>query len=366
MEMIYEVDETQMICETDEMQIISKSIYTIDYNDSKVIARTIPDHFNSYINNLIDFINGNKHVRNYKARSQSTQVVTNIKKIIGATGEGTIDKARVDLNNNEIAERLLLKEIEKQEHISRMKNNIKKGSVIQVLLKDNNSYKYLIAKVDYLNFIDDSDLSSKIGFSAKNKDIGKTCLFEILVEDEIIVDSAKVYLDNQAKYWADDFLELEEMRSDEVNTSLVFKEVELVLKRNIKPKSLNDFTVLRNSLIGKLKSSTHIDYKEMVRDLIENYTPDNRESLTVEHMKKVMDKLNELPETKKFDVQFQPVPSAIKARIKRKFNVTTGIEINVADYIEDIKDIIHSVEENDGSRYIRIKTTDEETFNSFK
>ncbi|MFR4161800.1 MAG: hypothetical protein ACLT0R_04285 [Paraclostridium sordellii] len=292
----------QMICEADEMQIISKSIYTIDYNEEKVIQRNIPDHFNNYIKGLIDFINENRSVRNYKAESQSTQVVTNIKKIIKATEENTIDE--INLNNKEIAERLLSKEIIKQERISRMNNNIKKGSIIQVLLKENTTYKYLIAKVDYLDFIDDKDFIKKIGFSAKNKDIGKTCLFEIMEEDELIIDSAKIYLDNKASYWSDDFLELVEMRSNEVNTNLLFKEVEGVLKRNIKKKSPNDFTVLRNSLIGKLKSSDHIDYNEMIKDLIENYTPYNRESLTHEHMNKVMAKLNELPEKKSLIYNF--------------------------------------------------------------
>ncbi|MFR4161799.1 MAG: hypothetical protein ACLT0R_04280 [Paraclostridium sordellii] len=60
------------------------------------------------------------------------------------------------------------------------------------------------------------------------------------------------------------------------------------------------------------------------------------------------------------------MPSIIKAKIKRTFNVTSGIEIKVADYIEDIKEVIYSVEESDGSRYIKIKTTDEETFDAFK
>ena len=155
------------------------------------------------------------------------------------------------------------------------------------------------------------------------------------------------------------------MMSDEVNTETVFKEVERVLKSTVKKKSPSDYTVIRNSLIGKLKTSTHIDYSTMVKDLLENYSPEDSVNLTREHLDKTIEKLNKLPEEKNFDLQFKPVPNAIKARIGKRYNVTTGIEIKVADYIPEIRNVIKSIEENDGTRYLKIKTTDNDTFNSF-
>ncbi|AXU29187.1 TPA: hypothetical protein ACKONR_001190 [Clostridioides difficile] len=353
------------------MELISKSIYTIDYENSLISSRSIPDYFNEYIESLIEFVDENINVRLYRTRSQATQVVTNIKNIINESIREDIDKDVITLNHKEIAERLLLKEIEAQERISRMGTNIKKGSIIQVLLKEKTSdcYRYVIAKVDYLDFIDDTDFRKKIGFSAKNKDIGKTCIIETtsLEDDEIFIDNAKVYLDGQAKYWTDDFLELIEMRSDETNTKMVFKEVEAVLKRYIKRKSPKDFTILRNSLIGKLRSNNHIDYNtNIVKELVRDYTPEDESMLDSSFMENLVEKLRELPTKKNFDLQFQSVPSAINAKIKKRYPVYTGIEIKVDSYINDIKEIITSIEEVDGSRYIKIKTTNDDTFNCFK
>lgn len=353
------------------MEIISKSIYTIDYESSMISSRSIPEYFNEYIENLIRFVNENINVRLYRTRSQATQVVTNIKNIITENIKQVIDEDVIKSNHKDIAERLLLKEIEAQERISRMGTNIKKGSIIQVLLKDENCdrYQYLIAKVDYLDFIDDTDFRKKIGFSAKNKDIGKTCIIETtsLEDEEVIIDNAKVYLDGQAKYWTNDFLELIEMRSDETNTKMVFKEVEAVLTKYIKRKSPKDFTILRNSLIGKLRSNNHIDYNtNIVKELVCDYTPEDESILNSSIIENVVEKLRELPITKNFDLQFQSVPSAINAKIKKRYPVYTGIEIKVDSYINDIKEVISSVEEVDGSRYIKIKTTNDDTFNSFK
>ena len=42
------------------------------------------------------------------------------------------------------------------------------------------------------------------------------------------------------------------------------------------------------------------------------------------------------------------------------------IEIKITDSIEDIKHTIKSVEEQDGNRYLKIKTNNDETFNYFK
>lgn len=346
-------------------QIIFKSINNIDLNKEEVIGRKIPNHFNNYIESLIEFINSNNRIRYYKPRSQSTQVISNIKSIIESTQKEVPIAEFITKNNFEISERLLREEIKKQEHINRLGNDIKKGSIIQVLLKDGETYKYLIAKVDFAEWIDNDDFATKIGFSAKAKNIGKTCLFEIHDTGTLFVDSAKIYLDNEAKYWANDFLELKEMLSDEVNTDIVFKEVERVFKDKIKKKSLSDYTVLRNSLIGKLKTSNHIDYNLMIKDLIDNYTPDDKDKLTKEVMNDVKEKLEKLPQSKSFDLQFNPVPSAIKAKIRSKYKVSPGIEIKVDDFIKDIKSVISSLEDSDGERFLKIKTTDKSTFDAF-
>ena len=56
-----------------------------------------------------------------------------------------------------------------------------KGSLIQALLYDeeNESFSYLLAKVEHSDFVDDADLSFKSGFSKNKKTYWKSCLFSL-------------------------------------------------------------------------------------------------------------------------------------------------------------------------------------------
>lgn len=67
----------------------------------------------------------------------------------------------------------------------------------------------------------------------RTQKIWKTCLFEI---DDLnsVKFLARIYSNTVAKYWWHDFLELNELQSDELNTKRAFKAVESTLSRNLK------------------------------------------------------------------------------------------------------------------------------------
>ena len=126
----------------------------------------------------------------------------------------------------------------------------KKGSLIQALLYDDtaDTYKYLLAKVEHSDFVDDTDFTFKTGFSKDKKTIWKSCLFDI-VNPEAEVFNAIIYLDTKAKYWSSDFLELEEVISDEKNIISAFSAIDETLNRNVKRGAPQDYTFLRNAFI---------------------------------------------------------------------------------------------------------------------
>ena len=41
------------------MEILYKSVRIIDYDNQRVVARTVPDSFNDYVNDLIEYISHN-------------------------------------------------------------------------------------------------------------------------------------------------------------------------------------------------------------------------------------------------------------------------------------------------------------------
>lgn len=125
--------------------------------------------------------------------------------IANAQSEGNNDNVE-----KEIACRLVQSEIKVQEAINKLGVKVKRGSLVQALIQEENAdlteFLYLIAKVEHSEWIDEADLLTKIGFSSGKKNIWKSCIFECFSrENNILVGSAKVYVDATTKYWHDSF-----------------------------------------------------------------------------------------------------------------------------------------------------------------
>lgn len=340
------------------MEIVNQTIRVIDYINNAVYKRDTPDEFSDYVRQLITYINNNTSIREYCTRSVNTEVISCILDIINNQFDTNFVTEKIDL----IANRLLIKERETQNTVSHI-TDVQKGSLIQVLLYDNenNKYTYLLAKVAHTDFVDDSDFSFKSGFSKDMIKLWKSCIFEI---DDLNASSfhAKVYSDTVAKYWYDSFLELDQRVSDEVNTERAFRAIDSALNRNIKSISPRDHFLLRNAVIVYFKKNDYIDYETMVQSTLDNYHPVDLEQ---EKMKKIIERIRELPEKHHFDKQFNSVPSAIDSKIKKVFDVYQGVQLKITDAIADIDDIISAYRDTDGNKYIKIKTDNDLTFRRF-
>ena len=199
------------------MQILHNSIRIIDYVNERIYNRDTPETFSEYISELIAHINSNQYVRAYKTTSNSTEVISCVLEIVDSKDSSDVFEAKSNL----IANRLLRKEIEAQNHVGRMNVTVRKGSLIQALLFDQVSvtYQYLIAKVEHSEFVDDSDYSFKTGFSKDKKTIWKSCLFDLFNPAAETFD-VKIYSDTKANYWSNDFLELVELINDETENRI--------------------------------------------------------------------------------------------------------------------------------------------------
>lgn len=341
------------------MKIITQTIRIIDYESNKVYTRATPETFSEYIEQLITYINGNTSVREYKTRSVHTEVVSSILELI----KNRVNDEIVEQNVNMIAERLLLKEVEAQQHIVHLSTNVQKGSLVQALLYDeeNDKYVYLLAKVEHTDFVDDSDFSFKTGFSKDKKTMWKSCLLEVndLTQLEYY---AYIYSNTVAKYWHSDFLELDELKSDESNTNKAFRAIENTLSRNIKKDFPKDHTIIRNAIISYFKSNDQIDYNELLNNTIGKYQP---VEIPKDKMVAMLNKLQELPDKYEFDRQFNSTPSVINARIRKVYSVYQGIELRITDAVDDIENTIQAYRADDGNRYLQIRTNNDLIFKQF-
>lgn len=341
------------------MEIVIQTIRIIDYENNAVYVRDTPETFSDYVRQLITYINGNTSIREYRTRSVNTEVISCILDIVKNQIDTDLVMGKIDF----IANRLLLKEREAQTSVAHMDTNVQKGSLIQALLYDeeDDKYTYLLAKVEHTDFVDDSDFSFKSGFSKDMKKLWKSCTFGI---DELnsAYYSAKVYSNTVAKYWYDNFLELDQVVSDEVNTDKAFRAIDSTLNRNVKNIAPRDHTLLRNTMITYFRSNDYIDYDTMIKNTLENYQPMELEQ---EKLEKVIEKLRELPEKHNFDKQFNTVSSAINARIRKVYDICHGVQLRITDYVDDFDDTIKAYRDNDGNRYIRIKTDNDLTYRRF-
>ena len=101
----------------------------------------------------------------------------------------------------------------------------------------------------------------------------------------------------------------------------------------------------------------------MVSNLLDSYKPQD-EKINEDKIIKIKEKLLEQPALCGFDNQFNVVNSAINGRIRQIYHVNDGIDLRVNGAIENILEKIIAVEEN-GARYIKIRTTDNSTFSKF-
>lgn len=343
------------------MQIKQKSIRIIDYESERILTRETPPAFETYVSELIEHIRNNTSTREYKTRSNETEVIGSILRLCSSQNDAEAVVSKMDV----IANRLLLKEVNAQDRIARTSTNVQKGSLIQALLydEDNAVQMYLLAKVEHSEWVDDADFSFKTGFSKDKKTIWKSCLFDLsdLTGSEF---HAKIYSNTVAKYWSDDFLELEEMNDDESNTARAFGAIEVILNQNFKGMSSPDHTVIRNGFISYLKNNEYVDFPTMVDAILANYSPVD-ESVSSEKIQTIRSKLLEQPEKRRFDSQFISINSAINARIRKVYNINEGIDLKVSKAIDDLPHIIKAVEEN-GVRYIKIRTNNTNTYNFFR
>lgn len=336
------------------MELKLASIYTID-RQNKTVLKNTPDedsNFEEYFNTVLVKIAQNEEVKNCLPKASHTQVISSVSKLI----EVQNDEDECDILFNEISKRLLEKELVVQKKISRLKQEVQVGSLMQALfyMEKEARYMYLIAKVGHIDFINQRGLSEATGFP-KDIRLYKSCVIYLNLNKEVL--GTQVHLDYVAKYWYDDFLELRELTSNEKNTDTSFKAIDGYLNRGLKEEYPEDRAFLRNSFIHYFRQNNLMNYDTMISDIFDNYNPIDT-NFSVEKYKK---KFLELPTKKGFDRNFEIVPEIIKARIRTSYSIYPGITMKVTAN----RNVIDSIEEN-GKKFLKIEVTDETTFNEFK
>ena len=362
------------------MQILFSSLHNLDLAQDDPVKKDIPDDFKPFIERYINYAcNENKTFRLYIVSDINRTVVNCISKLcwesVKSTGNESVEKAQQSFTDS-IASKLQDVERNVQERIQHM-TSVQKGSIIQALILNTEAefskealltgntptyFRYIVAKVEHEGYFNSETLKKSLGFPSENNQVWKSTIFDITFDEnhEPTFSDVRVYVNNKAKYWADEFLELKAKQTDVENTKAAFHAVDKVFLP-LKHESPQDYYNLRNSLVHKLQSDKDISFPDMVEDLVGSYVPASDNVNTAE----IKDKLTEAGKSGKFDTQFHADPSALKKDFKMTFHVAPSVDLVIKEGLPNWKEQINTIRKSDGSKYIMIKCDDENVLRNF-
>lgn len=326
------------------MDIRKLTLHKID------ISKNIPEMINidiqkdtiiEYINNLVNEIIENPNKRIHRFKEGETQVKSSIRKLV-------LDDLDIDSIILFNAKRLLEKE-QKADNLLKQKNldvNIQKGSLLHLHFIQDDISKVLICKVEYDEILNEFTFDKNSGLNTKKK------VFKAFL---MYIDTGNIYLNdkNNSKYWWDDFLELEQINDDDKNTEKSLNEIDKILMPH-RVKHFADYIVIRNTLIGHYRTRDNFNFSDMLEEVFTNYHP-----IEADFPKdKIINKISALPIKKGFDTQFIIVKKKINKKIQNKIRLANNLYLSIDDYVEELKNIIEPFEDEEGNKFVKIKSTE--------
>ena len=331
------------------MEVSYIQLIKIDHDNNNVVVEPIDEQENvkQYVMDMLATISENVGEREYLFKDGEETMKIYLNSFINEE-----DKSDITLN---IAKRLLSKEKDAQikyAHITQIQKGIMLASLCKMTDRD---YKVIIAKGDYSEFLEEASGEKRNGLPTKKK-IFKSFIANVVIVDGTYSISKMVTFDvnsSQAKYWYNDFLDLEAKLDDEANTKKAFDEINARILTPIKKDSKDDYWCLYNATLSYMRSEGEFDIEYYANEILGKYTPKNPNVKVKDLSKKAL----ELPEKRNFDKKFTKVPKAINKKIKAIIPLTEDISLSVADNSNpSLKNVIKPHEDEEGCKYIMVRS----------
>lgn len=331
------------------MEVSYIQLIKIDHDNNNVVVEPIDEQENikQYVMDMLATISENVGEREYLFKDGEETMKIYLNSFINEE-----DKSDITLN---IAKRLLSKEKDAQikyAHITQIQKGIMLASLCKMTDRD---YKVIIAKADYSEFLEEASGEKRNGLPTKKK-IFKSFIANVVIVNGAYSISKMVTFDvnsSQAKYWYNDFLDLEAKLDDEANTKKAFDEINARILTPIKKDSKDDYWCLYNATLSYMRSEGEFDIEYYANEILGKYTPKNPNVKIKDLSKKAL----ELPEKRNFDKKFTKVPKAINKKIKAIIPLTEDISLSVADNSNpSLKNVIKPHEDEEGCKYIMVKS----------
>ncbi|WP_296619224.1 nucleoid-associated protein [Marivirga sp.] len=327
------------------MEIKFTTLHHVDHLGNEIRIIPISSHsevLQIYAERLIQEIKDSRNKREFEFRSETTEVRQTLNSFLE-----DIFEEGVEVNSK----RLLTEEKKAQRKIDHLDVQIQKGSLFQAHLIDGSEHYIVISKADHSKYIDEIDFVLKHGLPWDKK-IFKA--FLVRFDDNKEVQEVYVYdtTSKMSRYWWDDFLELNEKYTDSHNTKTSLDILDQKLFNYMKKQYPADHTILRNSVIGYFRNSSEFELEEFLDKNFRTYTPIDEDFPKEKYIKKI----EEFPEKYNFDSRFSIKQEEIKKRKVNKIPLSNEMELILKDHIENIGSVIKPYKDNEGNKFILIRS----------
>lgn len=311
----------------------------------------VPVNINVYIQELITDCTAKAGDREYKFDDTRDTTKPRIVKIIK-------DIER-DATSLALADRLAKVEYERNRKYSQLRGEIPTGillvAYVDMELCGQNEFKFILAKADYTEFIEEITGQKKTGLPTKKK-LFKSFITNVTWEEgEPKLKQLKTYdpKKDTASYWWDDFLELSEVRSDSVNTLNAMNLLKKEILNKVKENHKEAYLPLYNATVRYMRTRGEFDL-EYFRDNVFGAQVINDPTFEMDKWKKKITKLTR-GETR-FDSVFTKKPEEIKERsFATEIELTPLIELRIKNNFST-QDTVIKAKEEDGDEGIFIKS----------
>lgn len=224
--------------------------------------------------------------------------------------------------------------------------------IIAETINDEGGCRLILAKADYAEFMEELSGDKKLGLPTKKKIYKAVSIgyvydnHEYTISNVLVCDTSS----RDAKYWWRSFLELKELRTNELNTINAYKAIKEKVISPIRKDHKTDFINLFNFNLAYFSSNDDFNIDEYIQK-IQDYIPVdhnlNKESL--------INKLHTLPETEKFDRTFQKQPTSISDRMRRQVvRLADNLDLSIKGQIENLQNVIKADLDNQGNKIVVI------------
>lgn len=354
-ELVEQTEEVKVLKQKD-FHIISLKLHHVDFKDDNLIdaSENIKgDDISKFINDLIDSIIKQGDNRAFVFPKDESYMSLAMNDLISE------NKEHSEVAKN-IARRLLEKEADVHEDRKKknLKHDLRKGSLLQVLLKRYDKLEYLILKIEHDSYFDLEKLIRHYGIAEK-KSVIKSCLIrynEMQNIDSVFLTDTNTKI---STYWWKGFLELKKVRNDEENTTKVFTALKTTLNNYIKKHSPKEYRHLYDSQLKYFKEHESFNYSSFVQEVYTNYKPQDPNI----NYSKFLKRLEELGKSNTFDTKFEISHKVVESQSKSSYTVTSKITLTVDGVIP--KGVIKAITEKN-EKFLKIKIDDESTYKQFE